>query len=85
LQGEVDELYMMDIDEKKAKAQAMDVNDAVSYIPHKVIATAGPIEGCGDCDILVFSAGPLNNLGLMGLLFLSQILQMWWPLTYVNI
>ena len=36
LQGEVDELYMMDIDEKKAKAQAMDVNDAVSYIPHRV-------------------------------------------------
>ena len=33
LQGEVDELYMMDIDEKKAKAQAMDINDAVSYIP----------------------------------------------------
>ncbi len=62
LQGEVDELYMMDIDEKKAKAQAMDINDAVSYIPHKVTATAGPIEDCGDCDILVFSAGPLPNL-----------------------
>ncbi len=62
LQGEVDELYMMDIDEKKAKAQAMDVNDAVSYIPHRVTATSGPIEECGDCDILVFSAGPLPNL-----------------------
>ena len=62
LQGEVDELYMMDIDEKKAKAQAMDVNDAVSYIPHRVKATSGPIEECGDCDILVFSAGPLPNL-----------------------
>ena len=53
---------MMDIDEKKAKAQAMDINDAVSYIPHKVTATAGPIEECGDCDVLVFSAGPLPNL-----------------------
>ena len=52
---------MMDIDEKKAKAQAMDVNDAVSYIPHRVTATSGPIEECGDCDILVFSAGPLPN------------------------
>ncbi|MDU7842354.1 MAG: L-lactate dehydrogenase, partial [Veillonella sp.] len=31
LQGEVDELYLMDIDEKKAQAQAMDINDAVSY------------------------------------------------------
>lgn len=62
LQGEVDELYLMDIDEKKAQAQAMDINDAVSYIPHQVIATSGPIEECGDCDILVFSAGPLPNL-----------------------
>jgi len=52
LQGEVDELYMMDIDEKKAQAQAMDINDAVSYIPHQVTATSGPIEECGDCDIV---------------------------------
>ena len=37
LQGEVDELYLMDIDEKKAQAQAMDINDAVSYIPHQVL------------------------------------------------
>ena len=28
----------------------------------KVTATAGPIEECGDCDVLVFSAGPLPNL-----------------------
>ena len=92
LQGEVDELYMMDIDEKKAKAQAMDVNDAVSYIPHRVTATSGPIEECGDCDILVFSAGPLPNLyqdrleslgdtiavlkDVMALLFLYLIQQM---------
>lgn len=34
----------------------MDINDAVSYIPHQVTATSGPIEECGDCDILVFSA-----------------------------
>ena len=37
---------------------------AVSYIPHKVIATAGPIEGCGDCDILVFGAGPSAKFGI---------------------
>ena len=35
----------------------MDINDAVSYIPHQVTATSGPIEECGDCDILVFSRG----------------------------
>ena len=61
LQGEVDELYMMDIDKKKAAAQAMDINDSVSYLPHHLTATAGPLENCGDCDVLVFSAGPLPN------------------------
>ena len=61
LQGEVNQLYMMDIDTKKAQAQALDVMDAVSYIPHHVTATAGPIEECGDCDVLVFSAGPLPD------------------------
>ena len=61
LQGEVNQLYMMDIDTKKAQAQALDVMDAVSYLPHHVTATAGPIEECGDCDVLVFSAGPLPD------------------------
>lgn len=58
-QGEADELYLMDIDTDKAHAQALDLNDAVSYVPHHVTATDGPIENCGDCDVLVISAGPL--------------------------
>ena len=58
MQGEVDELYMMDIDEKKAKAQAMDINDAVSYIPHRVTATSGPIEVVG---IAIFSFSVLAH------------------------
>ena len=44
-QGEVDQLYMVDIDKDKAIAQATDINDAVSYLPHRVeaIASAGPL------------------------------------------
>lgn len=58
-QGEVDELYMVDIDKKKAISQARDINDAVSYLPHHVVAKACEIEECGDCDIMFISAGPL--------------------------
>lgn len=71
-QGLVDELYMVDIDRKKAAAQAMDVNDAVSYLPHHVEAKACTVEECGDCDIMVISAGPLpeeqqDRLATLGL------------------
>lgn len=52
-QGEVDELYMSDIDKEKALSQATDVNDAVSYLPHHVEAKACDIEDIGTCDILV--------------------------------
>ena len=58
-QGEVDHLYMVDIDKDKAIAQATDVNDAVSYLPHRVKAIACEPEDIGDCDVLVISAGPL--------------------------
>ena len=58
-QGEVDELWMVDIDKQKAIAQATDVNDAVSYLPHEVTARACEPEDIGGCDILVISAGPL--------------------------
>lgn len=60
-QGEVDELYMVDIDKEKAIAQATDVLDAVSYLPHHVTAFPCEPEDIGDCDILVISAGPLPS------------------------
>lgn len=60
-QGEVDELYMVDKDKKKALAQAMDVNDAVSYLPHHVKAMDCEISDCGDCDVMVISCGPLPD------------------------
>ncbi len=61
-QGEVDELYMVDIDKPKAISQARDINDAVSYFPHHVHAKACEIEDCTDCDIMFISAGPLPDL-----------------------
>ena len=60
-QGEVDQLYMVDIDKDKAIAQATDINDAVSYLPHRVEAIACEPEDIGCCDVLVISAGPLPS------------------------
>lgn len=60
-QGEVDELYMVDIDKDKVLAQATDINDAVSYIPHRAKAYACEIEDITDCDVLVLCAGPLPS------------------------
>jgi len=61
-QGEVDELYMCDCDEDKAIAQAMDIRDAVSYLPHHVNAIPAKVDDCGDCDVMVISAGPLPDI-----------------------
>lgn len=57
-QGEADELYLVDIDKEKAYAQARDVNDAVSYLPHHVVATACEIEDCKDCDLMYIAVAP---------------------------
>ncbi len=61
-QGLVDELYMADCDKPKAFAQAMDVNDAVTYLPHHVVAHSCDVEDMTDCDIIVFCAGPLPGV-----------------------
>lgn len=56
-QGEVDELYIADIDKEKAISQAEDIKDSVSYLPHHVSAHAVDIEELGDCDIIVNASG----------------------------
>jgi L-lactate dehydrogenase len=58
-QGEVDELFLADCDKEKAYSQVMDINDAVSYLPHHVQAYAVDVESMHDCDIIVIAAGPL--------------------------
>ncbi|NJI80242.1 L-lactate dehydrogenase [Clostridioides difficile] len=65
-QGVCDELFMIDIDEAKAKAQALDLADAVSYLPHKVSIDKGIFDDCQDSDIVVISVadsseGPLRR------------------------
>ena len=60
-QGVCDEIIMVDIDEAKANAHAIDLSDAVAYLPHRVEARKGNLKECKDADIIVLSAGPLPS------------------------
>lgn len=57
--GACDEIVLVDIDQEKAHSQAVDVTDAVVYLPHHVSARAGELADCRDADIVVIAAGPL--------------------------
>lgn len=59
IQGEVDELAFIDINKNKAEGEALDLADAVSFLPNRVRVWAGDIKDCADSDIVVISAGPL--------------------------
>lgn len=62
-QGQVDELYIADMDKDKTISQAEDIKDSTSYLPHQVRAYAVPVEDLGDCDIIVNASGLLPVKG----------------------
>lgn len=51
------EIVLVDIDERKAKAQAMDVADALSFLPASTAVRAGSLADCADADIVVVAIG----------------------------
>lgn len=57
-QGEVDELILIDCDQKKAAAQALDISDAVSYLPHHVTSYGGEYQDLLGADCVVICVGP---------------------------
>ncbi len=59
--GVCDELVFLDTDRKKAEGQALDIADAVAYLPHSLISRAGDYGDLGDADLAVMSAGPLPD------------------------
>lgn len=56
-QGICDELILIDVDQKKVAGHAADLEDAVTYLPHRVRISVGQIGDCSDADIIVISAG----------------------------
>lgn len=61
-QGLVENIVYIDIDKKKAFAQALDIFDSVVYLPHRITVKAGDYGDIDDADIMVICAGPLPNM-----------------------
>lgn len=61
-QGLAEEIVLIDIDEKKAHAQALDLSDAVVYLPRRAKVYAGSYDDIRDADILIVAAGPLPDM-----------------------
>ncbi|MBS7007767.1 L-lactate dehydrogenase [Anaerostipes sp.] len=55
--GEADELVYIDIDKEKAYSQALDLDDAVSFLPRQITVRTGDYEDVEDADIIVMAAG----------------------------
>lgn len=56
-QGDVDEIVFIEIDQDKGAAQAWDIADAASYMPHPTTVRLGDYSDCKDADIVVLAAG----------------------------
>lgn len=57
LQGVCDEIIFIDKNEMKANAEAVDLSDTISYLPHYIESRKGTFEDCSDADIVVVSLG----------------------------
>lgn len=57
------EIVLIDKDEPKAKAQALDVSDALSFSPSSPLVRAGAYSDCADADIVVIAIGEQHKPG----------------------
>ena len=61
-QGLAEEIVYIDIDQKKAIAQALDLSDATKYLPSKASVYAGDYADITDAQLLIVAAGPLPDI-----------------------
>jgi L-lactate dehydrogenase len=61
VQGLAQEIMFIDIDARKAEAQALDISDASLYLTHTTKVYAGDYSQAGDADLIVVAAGPLPD------------------------
>ena len=61
--GGIDELVLIDIDEEKAKGEAMDLNHGIPYSTNKMKIKSGNYQECRDSDIVVICAGANQKEG----------------------
>ena len=61
-QGLAEEIVYIDIDEKKAEAQALDLYDSTVYLPKRALVYAGDYSDIKDAQLLIVAAGPLPDI-----------------------
>ena len=61
-QGLAEEIVYIDVDEKKAVAQALDLYDSTVYLPRRAIVRAGDYSDAKDALLLIVAAGPLPDI-----------------------
>lgn len=62
VQGIVDELVLVDMNEQKAVSECQDLRDAAAYLPHRVTVSVGDFADLRDCDVIVNSVGKIQLL-----------------------
>lgn len=62
IQGIVDELVLVDMNDKKLASEVQDLRDAVAYMPHRVAVSAGDFPDLKDCDVIVNCVGKITLL-----------------------
>ena len=65
IQGIVDELVLVDMNDKKLASEVQDLRDAVAYMPHRVAVAAGDFPDLKDCDVIVNCVGKIELLTTM--------------------
>lgn len=61
-QGLAEEIVYIDVDEKKAAAQALDLQDSSTYLGRDVTVRASNYNDIKDAGILIIAAGPLPDM-----------------------
>ena len=62
LNGQVDDLVLVDVKREKSLGEALDLKDSINFLPHNINVTVGEEVDLVDTDILIISAGPLPKL-----------------------
>lgn len=61
-QGLADEIVYIDVDRRKAEAQALDLFDATNYLPSRAKVRTGDYSDAADAQLMIVAAGPLPDM-----------------------
>ena len=59
----VQELVLIDLDEKRIEGEVMDLNHCLAFAPSKIDIRVGNYSDCKDADLIVIAAGANQNPG----------------------